>query len=302
MSWLSRIKSGLSNTSSNIAKGISGIFTTRVLDDDKLEELEELLIMSDMGAAVAAEIISDLRSKKFNKEVSDSEIREFLAEYIERMLQEAVQPLVTIENTPHVILFCGVNGNGKTTTAGKIAYKLHQEGKKVMLAACDTFRAAAVEQLSVWAQRSHATLMSGELESDPASVAYAAQKRAIDEGYDVLLVDTAGRLHNKNNLMEELSKIIRVLKKANPDAPHDILLVLDATTGQNAISQLEQFSKIADISGVIITKLDGTAKAGVVVALNKKFKLPIHMIGVGEAIEDLLPFDSKAFSRNLFAL
>lgn len=302
MNWLSKLKTGLSKTSHNITQKISQTLTNRKLDATKLEELEDLLIMCDIGPTVAGQIIEELRKEKYEKNVTDQEIYEHFAKHIQNILSPHAKPLV-INKKPHVILFCGVNGNGKTTTIGKIAHRLQKQGKKVVLAACDTFRAAAVEQLQIWGQRSQAhRVIVGELEADPASVAFRACEESLAVGADVLLIDTAGRLHNKTNLMEELAKVIRVIRKSIPEAPHNIILVLDATTGQNAISQVENFKNIVPISGLIITKLDGTAKAGIIVAIAKKFALPIYMIGVGEQVEDLDEFQANSFARNLFGI
>ncbi len=301
MSWFERLKKGLSKTSGNITSSITGIFTTKKLDEQTLEELEELLIMSDMGVKVSSSIIQSLKKDKFQKDVTDLEIKTYLADKISSILSPYVKKL-EFNHKPQVILVCGVNGSGKTTTIGKIANKLKQEGKTVLLAACDTFRAAADLQLRIWAERANCELISGEQGSDPASIAYKALEKAINEKIDVLLIDTAGRLQNKKNLMDELAKIIKVIKKLEPEAPHDLLLVLDACIGQNSISQVEVFKEIVNITGLIITKLDGTAKAGILVAIAQKFALPIYLIGVGEKIEDLDQFDAKSFSDSLFDL
>jgi fused signal recognition particle receptor len=301
MKWFERIKKGLSKTSSNLASNITGIFTTKKLDENTLEELHDILIMSDMGVATANDIIESLKRDKFQKDITDVEIKTYLADKINDILAPTAKELV-ISHHPHVILVAGVNGSGKTTTLGKMASQFKEEGKSVMMAACDTFRAAADLQLKVWAERVGCELIQGEQASDPASVAYKALEKATKEKVDVLLIDTAGRLQNKTNLMEELAKIIRVMKKLNPEAPHDVLLVLDATVGQNALSQVETFKEIVNVTGLIVTKLDGTAKAGILVAIAKKYNLPIHLIGVGEQIEDLNSFDAKAFSAGLFEL
>jgi fused signal recognition particle receptor len=300
MNWLQRLKQGLSKTSSKIGKGISDIFTNRKLDDETLEELEELLITSDLGITSVNEIIADLKKRKFEKDIPLDEVKNYL---VEKLVSDINPFSKHLEYThkPHVIMFCGVNGNGKTTTIGKIASKLVKNNKKVIVAACDTFRAAADAQLQVWAERSGCDFLAGEANSDPASVAYKAYEKAMREGYDHLLIDTAGRLHNKNNLMEELAKINRVIKKLNPDAPHEIILVLDATTGQNALAQAQAFKEMINITGMIITKLDGTAKAGIVVAIIKKYKLPVYLIGVGEGIEDLDEFTPKEFIQNILS-
>ncbi len=302
MSFLSRLKAGLSKSSNKITEGVASIFTKRKLDAAMLEELEELLITADMGAAVAAEITGALSKERLGKELSPDEVKEILAEKIAAMLQSSSPAALMTDAKPTVVLVVGVNGNGKTTTIGKLASKFKAEGKKVMLAAGDTFRAAAVEQLQEWGKRSDLPVVSGAFEADPASVAFAAYERARAENADVLLIDTAGRLHNKANLMAELSKISKVLKKIDEAAPHQVLMVLDATTGQNALSQLAAFKEMAQVSGLIVTKLDGTAKGGIIVALAKQFGIPIHAIGVGEGIEDLQNFQAIEFARNLVGL
>ncbi len=303
MSWFKKLTSGLSKSSTKISQGISDIFTKRKLDDEMIEELEELLIMADLGAATAAKVVRGFAKGKFDKEIAEDEVKEALAEQISQILQPVAQPIaIDRDKHPHVIMMVGVNGNGKTTTLGKLALQYGNQGHKVMMVACDTFRAAAVEQLQVWGQRAGCTVITGESNADPASVAYAAMEKARQEGADILLIDTAGRLQNKKDLMEELAKISRVVKKIDPSAPHDTVLVLDATTGQNAHSQAQSFKDIADISGIIVTKLDGTAKGGVVVGLAEAFKLPIHAVGVGEQIEDLNAFDARDFSKGLMGI
>ena len=312
MNLLSRLKAGLTKSSNKITEGVAAIFTKRKLDASMLEELEELLITSDMGASVAAEITAALSKERLGKDISPEEVKEILAEKIATILQPCAQPLTThhspssyakaSEDRLTTILVVGVNGNGKTTTIGKLASKFKAEGKKVMLAAADTFRAAAVEQLVEWGKRSDIPVVTGAFEADPASVAFAALERARAESVDILLIDTAGRLHNKANLMAELSKISKVLGKIDETAPQHVLMVLDATTGQNALSQLAAFKEMAAVSGLIITKLDGTAKGGIIVALAKQFGIPIHAIGVGEGIDDLQPFQPTEFARNLVGL
>jgi fused signal recognition particle receptor len=301
--WLTRLREGLSRTSSGISEGITGIFTKRKLDDAMLEELEELLIMADMGSATAARLVAEFGKGRFDKEIGADEVKQALSQQIAAILRPVATP-IDIDNKakPHVILVVGVNGNGKTTTMGKMASVLQQGGYSVLMAAADTFRAAAVEQLKVWGQRSGVPVITGEENADPASVAYRALEQAKGEGRDVLLIDTAGRLHNKKNLMDELQKIVRVLKKLDESAPHTVLQVLDGTTGQNAVAQVETFRDLAKVSGLVVTKLDGTAKGGVVVALADKFKLPIHAIGVGEGIEDLQDFNADDFARSLVGL
>lgn len=303
MSLFGKLKDKLFKTSGNISVGLKKVFTHKKLDQEALDLLEETLIMSDMGTDAALAIISDLKKEKFSKEVEESEIREFIARKISEIVEPAAQELdISRRKTPVVVLVCGVNGNGKTTTIGKLAYKYKHSGKRVMLAACDTFRAAAVEQLEVWSKRSNCELVRGEYEADPASVAFRAFERAKAEKYDILLIDTAGRLHNKANLMEELAKITRVLKKLDENVPHEVLLVLDATTGQNALAQVETFKSLVKVSGLILTKLDGTAKGGILVAIAKKYTLPVYAVGVGEGIEDLDKFDPDEFGKALVGL
>ncbi len=302
-SWVSRLRTGLSKTSDNISGGITDIFTRRKLDDDMLEELEELLIMSDMGGGVAAKIVAEFSKGRFDREVDPEEVKQALAEQMVAILDPVAEGIeIDDAAQPYVILVVGVNGNGKTTTMGKMAATLKQNGWSVMMAAADTFRAAAVEQLKVWGERADVPVIAAEEGADAASVAYRALEQAKAQGIDVLMIDTAGRLHNKNNLMEELKKIARVLKKQDEHAPHKVLQVLDGTTGQNALQQVEAFQDMVDVSGLVVTKLDGTAKGGVVVALAEKFGVPIHAVGVGEKIEDLQPFDAVQFARGLVGL
>jgi fused signal recognition particle receptor len=301
-SIFSKLKQTLINTSTKISSGIDKIFLKRKLDHQTLNELEELLISADIGSLVASELVTSLKSIKFDKEVTGDVIKNTLADLINTILTETEKPFSLLENKLNVILVCGVNGNGKTTTIGKLAYHYKNCGKKVAIAACDTFRAASVEQLESWANKSEALLISGDKSVDPASVAYKAIADSIKNNIDILLVDTAGRLHNQKNLMDELSKIIKVIKKIDESAPHHSILVIDATTGQNAYNQVEQFKSFADVSGLIVTKLDGTAKAGVVVGIAKKFHLPIHFIGLGEKIDDLKPFNSEVFAKAIVGL
>jgi fused signal recognition particle receptor len=306
---LSKLKTGLAKSSGRLSDGIAGIFTKAKLDDAALEQLEELLIEADLGAKTAAELVAALSKQKFDKDISAADVREFLAGEIAKILAPLSVPLVPHPNPlpegegeVRVIMLVGVNGNGKTTTIGKLAHKLGGDGKKVMLAAADTFRAAAVEQLQVWGTRSQIPVVTGAHESDPAAVAYRAYEQARAQNIDVLLIDTAGRLQNKSNLMAELQKISRALQKIDSGAPHHVIQVLDATTGQNAISQVQVFKEMVGVTGLVVTKLDGTAKGGIVVALAKQFGLPIHAIGVGEGIEDLGEFQPIDFSRNLVGL
>lgn len=302
-SWLSRLTSGLKRSSQALSEGISHVFTKRKLDDALVEELEALLLQADLGIQVTTEIIQELLRTRYNKTVTLEEVKEVMKDIITQTLTKVAEPLpLESGHKPLVILICGVNGNGKTTTIAKLAKWYSDHHKKVYIAACDTFRAAAVKQLAVWAERCGVTLIQGEEKADPASVAYRSLESAIQEKADILLIDTAGRLHNKANLMEELSKIIRVLKKCDSEAPHKTVLILDATTGQNAISQAQAFHDTATLTGLIVTKLDGTAKGGIVVALAKKFGLPLHALGVGESMEDLRPFDAEIFAKALIGL
>ncbi|HUS53372.1 MAG TPA: signal recognition particle-docking protein FtsY [Thermohalobaculum sp.] len=272
---------------------------TRILDDAMLESLEELLITADMGVETALKLSARVADGRFGKRVSTAEIKQALAAEIARILEPVARPLPLYAKRPQVVLVVGVNGSGKTTTIGKLASQLKGAGKSVVIAAGDTFRAAAVEQLQIWGERAGVPVMTAPQNSDPASLAFDAMTKAEEDGADILLIDTAGRLQNRADLMEELAKIVRVIRKKDPDAPHNTVLVLDATTGQNALSQVEIFQKIADVSGLVMTKLDGTAKGGILVALADRFALPIHAIGVGEKIDDLAPFDPADFARAL---
>lgn len=299
-SWLQRLTKGLSKSSSKLTEGLTSLVTKKKLDQETLEELEELLIMSDMGVQCAVAITEDIAKDRLDKDITLESLRALLAEKIADILAPVAVPLVIEEKqSPTIIMVCGVNGNGKTTTIGKMAKQWQDKGKKVMLVACDTFRAAAVEQLEVWSQRAECMFIKGEPEADAASVAYQAIEKAKAEAIDIVLIDTAGRLHNKANLMDELKKIVRVIHKLDDTAPHHTLLVLDATTGQNANSQMKNFKEAVDISGLIVTKLDGTARGGVVLSLAQEFNVPIHAIGVGESLHDLQPFDAKAFANGL---
>ncbi len=301
-SFLSKLKSALSKTSNKIGSGLEHIFIKRRLDTEVLQELEDVLLMADVGTTVTNEIIEYIKKHKFNKEVTTEEIKQDLADIIEAILAKQNHKFDISDNKLNIIVVCGVNGNGKTTSIGKLASNDIKNGKKVAIAACDTYRAAAVGQIEEWAQRAGARLYKGEKNADPASVTHQAIIDSIATGIDVLYIDTAGRLHNQKNLMEELAKIVRVIKKIDATAPHHCLLVIDGTTGQNASIQVEQFKSITNVSGLIITKLDGTAKAGSVVGIVKKFSIPVHYIGIGEAIGDLKPFDVKEFSRALVGL
>jgi fused signal recognition particle receptor len=271
----------------------------RVLDDDMLEQLEELLISSDMGVDTAARITANLAEGRFGKKLSTADIKIALAQEIVRVMEPVARPLPIYEKTPQVILVVGVNGSGKTTTIGKLASQFKKAGKSVMIAAGDTFRAAAVEQLKVWGDRAGVPVLTAPQGSDPASLAFEAMTQAEVDGADLLMIDTAGRLQNRTDLMEELAKIVRVIRKKDPSAPHNTILVLDATTGQNTLNQVDVFQKLADVSGLIMTKLDGTAKGGVLVSLADRFALPIHAIGVGEQIDDLDAFDPQDFANAL---
>lgn len=271
----------------------------RLVDDAMLESLEELLIQSDMGVDTALRVTANIAEGRFGRRISTAELKEALAAEIARIMEPVARPMPLYPQKPQVVLVVGVNGSGKTTTIGKLASQFKAAGKSVVIAAGDTFRAAAVEQLQVWGQRAGVPVLTAPEGSDPASLAFDALTRAQEDGADLLMIDTAGRLQNRADLMEELAKIVRVLRKKDPTAPHNTLLVLDATTGQNALMQVEIFRKIADVSGLIMTKLDGTARGGVLVALADKFGLPIHAIGVGEQIDDLSPFDPQDFANAL---
>ncbi len=302
--FFGRLRAGLARSTERLTSGITGVFSSRRrLDDDALEELEEVLIMADLGPATAAKLTANLAREKFNKEVTDQEVREAFALDIAEMLAPVAVPLVIDPaHKPHVVLVAGVNGVGKTTTIGKLAQQFRAEGKSVFMAAGDTFRAAAVEQLQIWADRTGAQFVSGKHGADAAGLAFGALEQAKAAGADVLLIDTAGRLHNKDNLMAELQKIARVIKKLDPEAPHNTVLILDATTGQNAHAQVETFQQMVNISGLIVTKLDGTARGGVLVSLAQKFGLPVHAIGVGESADDMRPFLPEDFARSLMGL
>lgn len=301
--WRSRLVSGLSKSSSRLVGGIGDIFTKRKLDDATLTQLEDLLLSADLGAATASRLTQDLAKTRFGKEITPEEVRTAFAADITRVLEPVALPLsVDPARKPFVILVVGVNGAGKTTTIGKMAHFYRSEGFKVSMAAGDTFRAAAVEQLKVWGARAGATVIAKDTGADAAGVAFEALLEARKRGDDVLLVDTAGRLQNKDLLMAELQKIVRAITKVDPTAPHATLLVLDATVGQNAHAQVEVFKQMIGVTGLVMTKLDGTAKGGVVVALAEKFKLPVHYIGVGEGADDLRPFTSHSFARSLMGL
>jgi fused signal recognition particle receptor len=302
-SWLKRLGEGLSRSANTVGEGVGNIFTKRKLDAQTLEELEELLIAADLGAQAAAEVAAEVGKGRYDNEISPSEVRGVMCEVLTHILVPVATPL-TINSSckPTVILVTGVNGSGKTTTIGKLAQQWRREGKKVMLAAGDTFRAAAIEQLKIWGERTGAPVIARAAGSDAAALAYEAFVEARRLRSDILLIDTAGRLQNRDDLMAELAKIIRVLRKLDPKAPHASLLVLDATTGQNALRQVEAFANIAKTSGLIMTKLDGTAKGGILVAIARRFALPIHAIGIGEGVDDLQPFRAEDFARALTGL
>ena len=298
--WLSRLRAGLQKSTAKLSENIVSVLTKRKLDSDMLAELEELLIAADLGPATSAKLVAEFGKNRFGKDVGEDEVKAALSEQITTILKPCAVPLrVDTDKKPFVVLVVGVNGTGKTTTIGKLAQNHVRQGLKVIMAAGDTFRAAAISQLKIWGERTGAEVIAGEQNSDAAALAYQAYEKAQKSQADLLLVDTAGRLHNKGDLMQELAKIVRVLKKLDASAPHATLLVLDATTGQNAHAQVEIFSEIAHVTGLVVTKLDGSAKGGVVVALADRFKLPIHAIGVGEGAEDLQPFNAEDFARAL---
>lgn len=303
LGWFARLRAGLGKTSSKIAGAIEGVFRGGRLDDASLEELEDILITADLGVSTAAKLSAELARNRFGKDVSADEVKNALAEQIEKLLEPVAIPLEPAAGVkPYVVLVCGVNGSGKTTTIGKLAKTYSDAGLKVMMAAGDTFRAAAIEQLQVWGDRTGTPVIARETGTDAAAVAYDAITRARAEGTDILFVDTAGRLQNKKHLMEELQKVIRVMRKVDEGAPHAVLLVLDATVGQNAHSQVETFLGAVNVTGLVMTKLDGSAKGGVVVALAEKFGLPLHAVGVGEQADDLRAFSPRDFARGLMGL
>ncbi|MCA0400834.1 MAG: signal recognition particle-docking protein FtsY [Proteobacteria bacterium] len=303
LSWWKRLSLGLGRTAAGIGGGISAIFTTRKLNADTLQDLEDVLIQADLGVEVSARIVAAIGKDRFDKSVSPEEIKAALAGEVEKALAPVALPLVIDEaKKPFVLLMVGVNGSGKTTTIGKLAAKFRDEGKSVMLAAGDTFRAAAIEQLKIWSERTGATFVARAQGADAAGLAFDALTEARAKGVDILMIDTAGRLQNKQGLMEELAKIVRVIRKVDESAPHACLLVLDATVGQNALSQVEVFRQIAGVTGLVMTKLDGTARGGILVSLANRFSLPVHFIGVGEGIEDLEPFAARDFARAIAGL
>jgi fused signal recognition particle receptor len=300
--WFSRLKNGLAKSSQTLTGSITSIFTKRKLDKETLQDLEDTLIQADLGIAVSERIIKAVSTGRYEKEIDPEDVKRILADEVASVLRPVEIPFNFGEEKPFVILVVGVNGSGKTTTIGKLGAIASGEGFKVKLVACDTFRAAAIEQLTVWGQRIGAETMSRPAGSDAAGLAFDAMKAAQADGTDIVFIDTAGRLHNKTYLMDELDKVVRVIKKYDNQAPHAVLLVLDATTGQNALAQAEAFTKVAGVTGLIMTKLDGTARGGILVAIAEAYKLPIHAIGVGETIDDLQPFDAEGFARAIAGL
>jgi fused signal recognition particle receptor len=297
-SWWRRLSSGLKRTSSSIGTAVADLVTKRKLDRAMLDDIEDVLLRADLGSEVASRIAQAVGHGRYDKAISADEVKAVVASEVEKVLNAVAKPLaIDAGQKPFVVLMVGVNGSGKTTTIGKLASKFSGEGRKVMLAAGDTFRAAAIEQLKVWGERTKSPVISGTQGSDAASLAFNAMTSARDDGRDVLLIDTAGRLQNKAELMQELEKIVRVIRKVDASAPHAVLLVLDATVGQNALSQVEVFARTAGVTGLIMTKLDGTARGGILVALAEKFKLPVHFIGVGEGVDDLSDFTARDFAR-----
>ncbi len=302
-SWFGRLKTGLSKSSNALTSGITGIFTKAKLDTDTVQDLEDILIQADLGIDMAVRITDKVSKGRFDKQIDPQEVKQILADEVSAVLKPVEVPFTFDDSQkPFVILVVGVNGAGKTTTIGKLGAIAKDEGYSLTIAACDTFRAAAIEQLKVWGDRIGANVISRPTGADAAGLAFDAHTQAVENNSDILIIDTAGRLQNKSDLMAELEKIVRVLKKKDDGAPHAVLLVLDATTGQNAISQTEVFSKVAGVTGIIMTKLDGTARGGILVAIAEKFKLPIHAIGVGEQLEDFQPFDADAFARAIAGL
>ena len=301
--WFQRLKAGLSLSSTSIGRGVTDVFTKRKLDADSLDDLEDVLIQADLGLGAATRIRDAIGGGRYEKGITPEAVKTVLAAEVERALAPVARPLlIDASKRPFVILVIGVNGSGKTTTIGKIAAKLRSEGKTIVLAAGDTFRAAAIEQLRVWARRTASDLVEREQGADAAGLAFDALTRARELNADVMMMDTAGRLQNRVELMGELEKIIRVMKKVDPEAPHAVLLVLDATVGQNALSQVEIFGRTAGVTGLVMTKLDGTARGGILVAIADKFALPVHFIGVGEGVDDLEPFAARDFAEAIAGL
>lgn len=303
MSWFSKLTAGLKKTSETLTSNVTKIFTHKKIDAATLEDLEDILIQADLGLPVATKITERLGKERVEKETSVPQIQQLMADEMAQILAPYEKQLAhPLPQKPFVILMIGVNGSGKTTTCAKLAHQLKSQGLSVAIAACDTFRAAAIEQLEVWGNRLHIPVIKRALGADPSALAFDAYQEAVKEKYDVLLIDTAGRLHTNQNLMAELEKIQRVLKKIDTNLPHEAFLVLDATIGQNAYVQLEAFSKVAPLTGLIITKLDGTARGGVVVGITEKYKLPLYYIGVGESKDDLQPFEAESFSKAIVGL
>ncbi|MFZ1814965.1 MAG: signal recognition particle-docking protein FtsY [Rhizobiaceae bacterium] len=301
--WFARLRKGLSRSSQALGENIASVFTKRKLDEEALQELEDVLIQADLGVETSMRITDALSSRRLGRDVTDEEVRTIMAEEIETVLAPVALPLeLDLDHRPHVILVVGVNGSGKTTTIGKLSAKLRDGGFSTLLVAGDTFRAAAIEQLKIWGERTSSPVIARELGADAAGLAYDAWQQASMSGSDVMLMDTAGRLQNRTELMAELEKIIRVLRKQDASAPHTVLLTLDATTGQNALNQVEIFGKVAGVNGLVMTKLDGTARGGILVAISAKHKLPVYFVGVGEGIEDLEPFAARDFARSIAGL
>lgn len=301
--WFARMRKGLSRSSDALTGNITAVFTRKKLDDDTLQDLEDILIQADLGVETAMAVTEALSAQRYGKDVTDTEVREVMASEINKVLQPVALPLeLDLEHQPHVILVVGVNGSGKTTTIGKLSSKLRAAGLSTLLVAGDTFRAAAIEQLKIWGDRTGSPVLARELGADAAGLAFDAFQKAKQDGHDVMLMDTAGRLQNKTELMAELEKIIRVLKKQDPSAPHTVLLTLDATTGQNALNQVEIFGKVAGVNGLVMTKLDGTARGGILVSISARHKLPVYFIGVGEGVDDLEPFEAAEFARSIAGL
>src|SRR5436309_1496927 len=298
LSWWRRLSGGLKRTSSSLGNAVADLVTKRKLDRAMLEDIEDVLLRADLGAEVAARIAAAVGHGRYDKAISADDVKSVVASEVEKVLSPVAKPLeIDAAQKPFVILVVGVNGSGKTTTIGKLAARFSAEGRTVMLAAGDTFRAAAIEQLKIWGERTKSPVIAAAQGSDSASIAFNALTAAKEQGIDVLMVDTAGRLQNKAELMNELEKVIRVIKKVDASAPHAVLLVLDATVGQNALSQVEAFHRTAGVTGLVMTKLDGTARGGILVALAERHKLPVHFIGVGEGLEDLAPFTARDFAQ-----
>jgi fused signal recognition particle receptor len=301
--WWQRLSGGLKRTSNSLGTAVADLVVKRKLDRAMLDDIEDVLVRADLGTQVAARIAAAVGAGRYDKAISADDVKQIVATEVEKVLSPVAKPLVIdTAQRPFVILVVGVNGSGKTTTIGKLAAKLGGEGRKVMLAAGDTFRAAAIEQLKIWGERTKSPVISGTQGSDSASLAFNALTAAREGQFDVLLIDTAGRLQNKAVLMSELEKVVRVIKKVDASAPHAVLLVLDATVGQNALSQVEAFARVAGVTGLAMTKLDGTARGGILVALAEQYKLPVHFIGVGEGIDDLAPFAARDFAQAIAGL